>query len=243
MSTFHQNPIPEVTVDVARSGSAEHVFLDVRNADEWDAGPAPGALWMPLGELERARMELPINRPVHCICRSGARSARAAEALIGVDVREARARLTAGVERTRRDATRAIATRGRRLAQLAGAPERSVRGERAKLHQQLREIRAASNRGVAARGDLARTHALVLSRKAGAAVGSSGEAARGMQAYEAAVAAHDPQRTLERGYALVESRAGDPLTTAAAAREEGEVRVRFADDAVRARIEDEADGN
>lgn len=82
MSTFHQNPIPEITVDDARSGSAEHVLLDVRNADEWEAGHAPGALWIPLGELERARMEMPFNRPVQCICRSGARSARAAEALI-----------------------------------------------------------------------------------------------------------------------------------------------------------------
>ena len=34
-----------------------------------------------------------------------------------------------------------------------------------------------------------------------------------------ALAAHDPQRTLERGYALVEDAAGEPVTSAAAARE------------------------
>jgi exodeoxyribonuclease VII large subunit len=52
-----------------------------------------------------------------------------------------------------------------------------------------------------------------------------------------ALAAHDPQRTLARGYALVEDQAGEPVTTAAAARRAGRVRLRFADDAVGARIE------
>lgn len=83
MSTFHQNEIPETTVDDAGSGSAEGVLLDVRNADEWEAGHAPGALWVPLPDLEQVRMQLPFNRPVQCICRSGQRSARAAEVLIG----------------------------------------------------------------------------------------------------------------------------------------------------------------
>ena len=53
-------------------------------------------------------------------------------------------------------------------------------------------------------------------------------------AYDAAVRGNDPQRTRERGYALVESEAGDAVTSAAAARAEERVRVRFADDAVRA---------
>ena len=58
---------------------------------------------------------------------------------------------------------------------------------------------------------------------------------------EAAVRGHEPQRTLERGYALVESADGDAVTTAEAARAQRDVRVRFADDAVRARIEDQPD--
>lgn len=82
MSTFHQHQIPEISVTDAESGSVEAVLLDVRNADEWEAGHAPGALWIPLDELERARTEVPINRPVQCICRSGGRSVKAAEALI-----------------------------------------------------------------------------------------------------------------------------------------------------------------
>jgi rhodanese-related sulfurtransferase len=82
MSTFHQHQIPEITVHDVEDGSADAVLLDVRNANEWEAGHAPGALWIPLPELERARMELPFNKPVQCICRSGQRSARAAESLI-----------------------------------------------------------------------------------------------------------------------------------------------------------------
>jgi rhodanese-related sulfurtransferase len=82
VSTFHVNPIPEVSVFEADAASDEHVLLDVREADEWEAGHAPGAQWIPLGDLERARTELPFNRPVQCICRSGGRSARAAEALV-----------------------------------------------------------------------------------------------------------------------------------------------------------------
>jgi exodeoxyribonuclease VII large subunit len=51
-----------------------------------------------------------------------------------------------------------------------------------------------------------------------------------------ALAAHDPAEALARGYALVEDDAGDLITTAEAARAAGAVRVRFADDAVEARI-------
>jgi exodeoxyribonuclease VII large subunit len=56
---------------------------------------------------------------------------------------------------------------------------------------------------------------------------------------EAALRGHDPQRVLERGYARVESLEGDAVTSAKAARAAAEVTVRFADDAVRARIEED----
>ena len=49
--------------------------------------------------------------------------------------------------------------------------------------------------------------------------------------------AHDPQRTLERGYALVADADEQPIVTAEAARREGRVVIRFADDAVGAEIE------
>ncbi len=82
MSVFHGNRVPEVSAVDAESGQAGHVLLDVRNADEWEAGHAPSAQWVPLRELESARFQLPINRRIVCVCRTGARSARAAETLI-----------------------------------------------------------------------------------------------------------------------------------------------------------------
>jgi rhodanese-related sulfurtransferase len=78
---FHGQRIQEVDVTDASAGSEHNVLLDVREADEWDAGHAPGAKWIPLGELDRARTEIPINRRIVCVCRSGVRSARATEAL------------------------------------------------------------------------------------------------------------------------------------------------------------------
>ena len=53
-----------------------------------------------------------------------------------------------------------------------------------------------------------------------------------------ALTAHAPQRVLERGYAMVEDHAGEPVTSADEARRHGEVRIRFADAAVDARVED-----
>jgi exodeoxyribonuclease VII large subunit len=52
-----------------------------------------------------------------------------------------------------------------------------------------------------------------------------------------ALAAHDPQRTLERGYALVEDRAGEPVTSAAAAREQRSLVLRLHDGRVPVRPE------
>jgi hydroxyacylglutathione hydrolase len=58
-------------------------LLDVRHQEEWDAGHAPDAVLVPLDELGDRYTELPIDEPIVVICRSGARSARAAEALVG----------------------------------------------------------------------------------------------------------------------------------------------------------------
>ena len=82
MSMFHGNRVPEVTAVDAESASAPQILLDVRNADEWEAGHAPNAQWIPLPDLEGARFQLPMNRHIVCVCRSGARSARATESLL-----------------------------------------------------------------------------------------------------------------------------------------------------------------
>ncbi|MEA2199415.1 MAG: exodeoxyribonuclease large subunit, partial [Solirubrobacteraceae bacterium] len=54
-----------------------------------------------------------------------------------------------------------------------------------------------------------------------------------------ALSSHDPQRTLERGYVLVQSLQAKPISSAAAAREAGAVRLRFADGTLPARILEE----
>ena len=57
------------------------VLLDVREPHEWQAGHAPRARHIPLGQLPRRAAELPERRAVVTVCRSGARSARAAAML------------------------------------------------------------------------------------------------------------------------------------------------------------------
>lgn len=54
------------------------VLLDVREPREWRTGHAPGARHMPLSQIAGRAGELPRGRAVVTVCRSGARSARAA---------------------------------------------------------------------------------------------------------------------------------------------------------------------
>ena len=53
------------------------VLLDVREDDEWQAGHAPGALHVPLGQVTSRLDELPEGE-LHVVCRSGGRSQQAA---------------------------------------------------------------------------------------------------------------------------------------------------------------------
>jgi rhodanese-related sulfurtransferase len=69
--------VPELPADL----SADTTLLDVREQDEWDAGHAPDALHIPMSELAGRLGELPEDREVLVICRSGGRSARVTEYL------------------------------------------------------------------------------------------------------------------------------------------------------------------
>jgi rhodanese-related sulfurtransferase len=73
-------PVPQVP---AATVPEDAVLVDVREPDEWLAGHAPGAQHIPLGEVSVRYHEIPKDRDVYLICRSGARSARAAQALAG----------------------------------------------------------------------------------------------------------------------------------------------------------------
>ena len=59
------------------------LLLDVREADEWAAGHAPEAVWIPMGEVEARLDELPRDRRIVAICRAGGRSHTVAGALLG----------------------------------------------------------------------------------------------------------------------------------------------------------------
>ena len=63
------------------------ILLDVREDAEWKAGHAPKARHIPLGRLPARLRDVPANRTVITVCRSGHRSARAA-ALLARDGRD-----------------------------------------------------------------------------------------------------------------------------------------------------------
>ena len=58
-------------------------LLGVREDEEWAAGHAPDAVHLRLGELSARGDEIPRDQEVYVICRSGARSGYAAQALTG----------------------------------------------------------------------------------------------------------------------------------------------------------------
>lgn len=91
------SPVPEVDAsEAARLADAGQVLLlDVREHDEWDAGHAPQATHVPLGDLVASTV--PQDRPVVAVCRSGNRSGKAAVALAaaGRDVRNLAGGMTA----------------------------------------------------------------------------------------------------------------------------------------------------
>lgn len=64
------------------------LLLDVREPEEWQAGHAAGAVWIPMGELLGRLPEVPRDRRVVAVCRVGGRSERVAGALLqrGYDV-------------------------------------------------------------------------------------------------------------------------------------------------------------
>jgi exodeoxyribonuclease VII large subunit len=149
----------------------------------------------------------------------------------------ARASHAAAAARLREHGRRAVLSRARLLATLSRAPAGHLARQSTRLHQQLREVRAGSRRRLESERALSERRALVLQRKTQSALADSRQRhPRQLHQLALTLAAHDPQRTLERGYALVQSPSGEPLPTAALARGAQDVRVRFADATVPAKI-------
>lgn len=183
----------------------------------------------------------------------------AAQSAVPLHCHEARVALNDSGRRLAGHAQRAILGRARLLSRQAQAPVAHLQRQRTRLHQALRELRASARRGVARETDSSRGRLRALERRAtaqgqqrtrarqtlrdGAAglrrVQHSGRAVerRRLEHLALALAAHDPERTLARGYALVEGPEGAPVTSAAQARGVTEVRLRFADGRVGARVD------
>lgn len=176
----------------------------------------------------------------------------AAEAAVPLDCTVARRELDRAGFSLRRAAEGAVGARARHLGALARGPARALQRERGALNQKIREIRAASERGLAERGGFQRRIAgIVLDRarrrgvertvtaaaadqRRAAGIERAAQRALGrrretLRKATVALRAHDPERTLERGYALAETADGEPVTSAAAVRAAEEISLRFAD--------------
>jgi rhodanese-related sulfurtransferase len=74
----------EVAPSEARALQQAGAFvLDVRQPEEWAAGHIDGATLIPLGELASRAAEVPSDRQVVVVCRSGNRSAQGRDILLG----------------------------------------------------------------------------------------------------------------------------------------------------------------
>ena len=74
----------EIKATLDRDSKGEYLLLDVRQPEEYQAGHIPGAMLMPLGELEARQGELDRDKRIITYCRSGHRSMAAAMALCGL---------------------------------------------------------------------------------------------------------------------------------------------------------------
>ncbi len=62
--------------------SGDYFFLDVREQEEWDTFHIPGATLIPLGQLADRLAEVPTDKPIIVVCRSGNRSQQGRDILL-----------------------------------------------------------------------------------------------------------------------------------------------------------------
>jgi rhodanese-related sulfurtransferase len=60
----------------------DHTLVDVRELHEWMRGHLPGAIHIPLGDLEDQLNDIPNDKPVVLVCATGVRSMVGAEFLL-----------------------------------------------------------------------------------------------------------------------------------------------------------------
>lgn len=90
MAFFTKRPRGNVSNDSVRSVPVNDVstlrepfVLDVREPGEFAGGSIPGAVNIPLGDLPRRLADVPHDRTIACLCRSGNRSGEAQSILLG----------------------------------------------------------------------------------------------------------------------------------------------------------------
>ena len=183
----------------------------------------------------------------------------AAESAVGVDCGTARADLGSATARISAIGRLAVVERARALSAHSRAPREHVEKHRVQLHQLTRELRAATARGRADRvRQQLRFAEKVLPRKVAATADAAAREERllpvraarldnaerllaarraaALEAHAAALRAHDPERTLERGYALALDPAGEPLANADAVRGAKDFELRMAGGSVPAAV-------
>ncbi len=75
-------PMEISVVEAAEARNAGAFILDVREQDEWDALHIPDATLIPLGQLESRLNEVPRDKEIVVVCRSGNRSAAGRDILL-----------------------------------------------------------------------------------------------------------------------------------------------------------------
>jgi len=181
----------------------------------------------------------------------------AAEAAVPLHCLAARDAVAVHGERLAAHARRSVLVRAELLARQARAPSEHIGRERSRLGQSLRELRASGRRRESQEATRMQRRLLVLARKAAASslerqragrdlggrgndlrrASSTAGRRRELAHLATALDAHDPQRTLERGFALVRDDSGEPVSSAAAARTAARVEIAFNDGSVPATID------
>lgn len=81
-STSSTSPKAVDVQEASRRQAAGALLIDVRQPEEWRQGHAPSAKLIPLGSLASRISEIPREREVLLICRSGNRSGSAQRQLL-----------------------------------------------------------------------------------------------------------------------------------------------------------------
>lgn len=85
-----QASVQNVTVTDLANAQGDYVVIDVREQWEYDEGRVPGVTLIPLGELESRISEIPSDKPIYVICRSGNRSTTASNILLKAGLKDIR---------------------------------------------------------------------------------------------------------------------------------------------------------